>query len=132
MTDHFNVIPGEAWHVNFSPVEDDRIVHLCVGGTTIVLPALEAHKLGSALRAASGLDGESGFVESILSPVVLGPELATEVVLGNDDTIVICGIPYRISTLNLITEDGSLPSVVLHHVVEPQSSVRAAEQTGEE
>jgi hypothetical protein len=49
---------------------------------------------------------------------VPGPELATEVVLGNDDTIVICGIPYRISTLNLITEDGSLPSVVLHHVGE--------------
>jgi hypothetical protein len=59
MTDHFNVIPGDTWHVNFSPVDDDRIVHLCVGGTTIVLPALEAHKLGSALRAASGLDEES-------------------------------------------------------------------------
>ena len=119
MTDHFNVIPGEAWRVNFSPVEDDRIVHLCVGGTTIVLPALEAHKLGSALHAASGLDEEPDLIESIFKPA-LGPDLETEVVLGNDDVIVICGIPYRISTLNLITEDGSLPSVVLHHVGETQ------------
>lgn len=96
----------EPWRVSFSPGGD---VHLHVGTTaagtvTVILPALEAHKLGSALHAASGLDQ----VES----AVLGPEV------GDGDIIVICGIPYRISTLGIITEQGTLPSVVLHHADE--------------
>lgn len=57
MTDaSFTVAEGDPWSVTFRPIEDTRVVRLHVGNFTVVLPALEAHKLGSALHAASGLD----------------------------------------------------------------------------
>lgn len=40
----------------------------------------------------------------------IGPEL------GDDDAVVIKGIPYRIRTLRTITEDGRVPVVVLHAI----------------
>lgn len=46
----------DVWHVSSHPVEDGRVVHLDVGGFRLILPALEAHKLGTALRIASGID----------------------------------------------------------------------------
>jgi hypothetical protein len=58
MKDGWNVAEGDPWSVTFRPMEDTRVVRLHVGDFTIVLPALEAHKLGSALHAASGLDAE--------------------------------------------------------------------------
>ncbi len=45
-----------AWRVTISRVGDDRVVRLFIGKAIAVLPALEAHKLGSALQAASGID----------------------------------------------------------------------------
>lgn len=57
MTDaSFTVAEGDPWSVTFRPMEDTRVVRLHAGNFTIVLPALEAHKLGSALHAASGID----------------------------------------------------------------------------
>lgn len=50
--------PGEApWQVQFSP-HVAGVVHLVVGGTTMILPAMEAFKMGVALREAGqrGLD----------------------------------------------------------------------------
>lgn len=122
MADDFNATP-DAWRVSFSRDEFGRVVRLHVGGTTIILPALDAHKLGSALQAASGLNQEPADLDALASAVMTkaepDPDLG-EVELAEDDIIVICGIPYRVSTLNLLTEDGSLPSVVLHHVGETQ------------
>lgn len=50
---------GEPWRVTISRVGDGRVIHLHVGNVGLFLPALEAHKLGSALHAASGLDAEA-------------------------------------------------------------------------
>lgn len=55
MTD-WSVTKGDPLSVTFRSTGDDRVVRLHVGNFTLVLPALEAHKLGSALHAASGID----------------------------------------------------------------------------
>jgi hypothetical protein len=44
------------WRVSFSPRDEDRVVRVHLGNAIAFLPALEAHKLGSALHAASGID----------------------------------------------------------------------------
>jgi hypothetical protein len=48
------------WRVTMRRVGADYVVHLHVGNATVMLPALEAHKLGSALHAASGIDTHAG------------------------------------------------------------------------
>lgn len=50
---------GDPWRVTISHVGDGRVIHLHIGDVMVVLPVLEAHKLGSALHAASGLDENS-------------------------------------------------------------------------
>jgi hypothetical protein len=48
------------WSVSFRPTDsDERIVQLNIRNMKVTLPAIEAHKLGSALRIASGLEGET-------------------------------------------------------------------------
>ena len=47
---------GEPWRVTISRVGDGYVIHLHIGNVKVILPALEAHKLGSALQAASGID----------------------------------------------------------------------------
>jgi hypothetical protein len=47
---------SDAWSVGYSPAGDERVIRLRVENRTVALPALEAHKLGSALHAASGID----------------------------------------------------------------------------
>jgi hypothetical protein len=47
---------GDPWSVTISRVSDGRVIHLRIGNVKVILPVLEAHKLGSALHAASGLD----------------------------------------------------------------------------
>lgn len=74
MTD-WNVTEGDPWSVTFRPMEDTRVVRLHVGNFTIVLPALEAHKLGSALHAASGL--ETTELDSFIAEQ--GPAFAADV-----------------------------------------------------
>lgn len=59
MGDTWYVTEGDRWTVTFRPSGGGRAVRLNVGNFTIVLPALEAHKLGSALREASGIDTEA-------------------------------------------------------------------------
>jgi hypothetical protein len=50
-------VSDEPWMVTMSRAEDGRVVHLHLSGRpAVLLPVLEAHKLGSALHAASGLD----------------------------------------------------------------------------
>jgi hypothetical protein len=44
------------WRVTYYSAEGERVTYLRIGTTALALPALEAHKLGSALHAASGLD----------------------------------------------------------------------------
>lgn len=56
MTDGWDVAEGDPWSVSFGPNEFTRVVRLRVGDFTIALSALSAHKLGSALHAASGID----------------------------------------------------------------------------
>jgi hypothetical protein len=57
MTDDWNVAEGDPWSVSCRPKEFTHVVRLRVGDfSTIALSALSAHKLGSALHAASGLD----------------------------------------------------------------------------
>jgi hypothetical protein len=53
MTDDPSAAP---WRVSIVRVGEDRVIRLHVGNFTTVLPTLEAHKLGSALHAASGLE----------------------------------------------------------------------------
>lgn len=50
---------GEPWQVTMSRTGDGYVVHLIIAGVMVILPALEAHKLGSALHAASRLDDET-------------------------------------------------------------------------
>ena len=56
MASGWNWTPDDSWRVTFYPRADDRLVRLHAGDFMIVLPALEAHKLGSALQTASGID----------------------------------------------------------------------------
>jgi hypothetical protein len=42
--------------VTISRTGGGHVIHLHIGNVMVILPALEAHKLGSALHAASGLD----------------------------------------------------------------------------
>jgi hypothetical protein len=56
MTDGWDVAEGDPWSVSCGPNEFTRVVRLRVGDFTIALTALSAHKLGSALHAASGLE----------------------------------------------------------------------------
>lgn len=46
---------GDPWSVTISRIGDGHVIHLRIGNVKVILPALEAHKLGSALHAASGL-----------------------------------------------------------------------------
>jgi hypothetical protein len=62
--------PDEPWRVTFAPPDDERIVWLHTGDFTATLPALEAHKLGSALHAASGLDTSS--TDDLLADIFRG------------------------------------------------------------
>lgn len=52
--DNTEVTDGDPWSVAFRRQQDT--VRLRVGTFTITLSALSAHKLGSALHAASGID----------------------------------------------------------------------------
>lgn len=59
MGDEWSEIENDPWRVTFRPGADERIVLLSIGDTFAVsLPALSAHKLGSALHAASGIETE--------------------------------------------------------------------------
>lgn len=51
---------GEPWQVTMSRTGDGYVVHLIIADVMVILPALEAHKLGSALHAVSGLDASGG------------------------------------------------------------------------
>lgn len=57
MSDEWSETEGDPWRVSFRPSAGDRLVLLSIGEDfAIALPPLSAHKLGSALHAASGLD----------------------------------------------------------------------------
>jgi hypothetical protein len=49
---------SESWRVTIGGVPGGRAIRLHIGDFTVLLPPLEAHELGSALHAASGLDAE--------------------------------------------------------------------------
>lgn len=55
----WTVTGGGPWSVTFREVGDGRVVRLRVGDFTIVLPDHKAHKLGSDLKIASGLEDYS-------------------------------------------------------------------------
>jgi hypothetical protein len=61
MTDDPSAAP---WRVSIVRVGEDRVIRLHVGNFTTVLPTLEAHKLGSTLHAASGIDTAEGGTDS--------------------------------------------------------------------
>lgn len=75
MTDGWDVAEGDPWSVSCGPNEFTRVVRLRVGDFTVVLPALEAHKLGSALHAASGLEATE--LDSFIAEQ--GPAFAADV-----------------------------------------------------
>lgn len=56
--------PDVPWRVSCSPSEP-RVVRLDTGTATVILPALEAHKMGSALHAASDLDAYREVVDDV-------------------------------------------------------------------
>lgn len=78
MSDDFSITFGEPdeppWRVTMTRVGDGYVVRLHVGGTTVILPSLEAHKLGSALHAASGIDTD----DLAPGPAAAGSKLGDE------------------------------------------------------
>jgi hypothetical protein len=59
MSDEIGITSSDSpWRVTMTRVGDGYVVRLHVGDTTVILPSLEAHKLGSALHAASGINTE--------------------------------------------------------------------------
>jgi hypothetical protein len=50
------VSTSNPWRVTILRVGEDHVIHLHAGDAQVTLPALEAHKLGSALHAASSLE----------------------------------------------------------------------------
>jgi hypothetical protein len=58
MGDAYNwTVTGDGpWSVTFREVGDGRVVRLRVGDFIIVIPDRQAHKLGSELKIASGLE----------------------------------------------------------------------------
>lgn len=53
---HLTGSTGAPWRVTRSRTGDGYVIHLHLGDVMVILPAPEAHKLGSALQAASGVD----------------------------------------------------------------------------
>lgn len=54
------------WTVSPSPTTEG-VVHVHIGnGVTIILPALEAHKLGMALQVACGIDGTDAILDALM------------------------------------------------------------------
>lgn len=102
MTDGFSLTPGEPWRVTISRVGDGHVIHLHLGQVMVVLPALEAHKLGSALHAASGIDTD----EVPLARMMGGTEPTCPACFGKGSVDIICELCTGSGTFDLSPAPG--------------------------